>query len=273
MVARRGIVRSSRLLVLLLVGALAAGCATAPDPKDSAALAEYQQINDPVEPTNRAIFSFNRFLDSALLKPVATAYRDYTPEFFQRSIHNILNNLRTPVILFNDVLQGEFKRAGVTLGRFLINSTIGVAGIGDPATDFGLPFHNEDFGQTLAVWGADEGPYIMLPILGPSNPRDTIGLIVDILIDPLNWWASNTDRNWIPFARSGVRAVDSRSRNIDALDDLEKSSLDFYAAIRSLYRQRRADEITNGEGSANMPAPGLGEMDGPSFGGEVSEAK
>jgi len=270
---RRDFIKGARLAVLLCVAALAAGCATAPPASDQAAVVEFQKINDPIEPANRNIFAVNKFLDTALIKPVATAYRDYTPDFFQRSIRNVLNNLRTPVIFFNDIMQGQFKRAGVTLGRFLINSTIGVAGIGDPATDFGLPFHNEDFGQTLAVWGMDEGPYVMLPIFGPSNPRDTVGLIVDILIDPLNWWASNTDREWIPIARSGVRAVDSRSRNIDALDDLEKSSLDFYAAIRSLYRQRRVDEISNGEGSANMPAPGLGEIDGPAIGGEVSEVK
>lgn len=166
--------------------------------------------------------------------------------------------MRTPVIFFNDVLQGELERAWITLLRFLINSTIGLAGLHDQAAVWGFEYHNEDFGQTLAVWGVPGGPYVMLPILGPSNPRDTVGLVVDFLVDPLNLWLTNTDREPFIFARTGLRAIDARARNYDSLEDLEKSSLDFYAAVRSLYRQRRADEISNGKASANMPAPGIG---------------
>ena len=139
-----------------------------------------------------------------------------------------------------------------------------------------MEYHNEDFGQTLAVWGSDEGPYLMLPVFGPSNPRDAVGLSVDILTDPLTWWAYTTDNDGVLWARSGLRAVDERARNFDVIEDLEKSSLDFYATVRSLYRQRRKDEISDGKASGNLPAPGLGEtppipdkVDGP----EVSRSK
>jgi len=247
------------LSVALLSLFVVAGCASMPDPTDPEAVAEYAEINDPGEPTNRAIFEFNRGLDTVIVKPAAGMYRHIVPPPVRESIHNALNNLRSPVVFFNDILQGEFGRAGTTLMRFLINSTIGVLGLGDPATDFGFEYHNEDFGQTLATWGVGEGPYVMLPIFGPSNPRDAVGLAVDFLSDPLNWWATNTDREFISYSRSGTRAIDGRARNYDALDDLERSSLDFYAAIRSLYRQRRIDEVTNGKATAIMPAPGLSD--------------
>ena len=247
----------SRLGAALLVAFVLAGCAAAPDPKDPDAVAEYAEINDPAEPTNRAVFEVNLALDKAILRPIAFLYKEYLPDFVQSSINSLLNNLRSPIIFFNDVLQGEFKRAGTTVLRFVINSTIGLGGLRDQAAEWDIDFHNEDFGQTLAVWGIPEGPYVMLPILGPSNPRDAIGLAVDYLLDPLNLWLANTDREEFIFARTGLRAVDLRARHYDALQDLEESSLDYYAAIRSLYRQRRADEITQGKGSANMPAPGL----------------
>lgn len=257
-----------RLLAVFLVAYLAAGCATAPNPGDKEALAEFHEINDPLEPTNRAVFTVNRALDRLALKPAATLYRDHLPEFVRDRVHDVLANLRGPVIFLNDLLQGEVGRAMTTLSRFVINSTIGVAGLMDMATEMGVEAHDEDFGQTLAVWGVPEGPFLMLPIFGPSNPRDTVGIAVDFLTDPLNIWAANTDRDIPPFARAGVQAVDARSGNLDLLDDLEKSSLDFYAAIRSLYRQRRADEISNGKGSANFPAPGISQ---PPFGPVLDE--
>jgi phospholipid-binding lipoprotein MlaA len=159
------------------------------------------------------------------------------------------------------VLQGEMERAGTTAVRLVINSTVGVAGFRDQAAEWGFPYHNEDFGQTLAIWTVPGGPYVMLPVFGPSNPRDTVGIVVDFFVDPLNWWARDTGREYIIFARSGLRAVDLRARNFEALEDLEKTSLDFYAAIRSLYRQRRADEISNGKSSARMPAPGISRIE------------
>jgi phospholipid-binding lipoprotein MlaA len=250
----------SRLAIVLLAAILVTGCATAPNPKYTAAVADYEILNDPAEPTNRAIFKFNKALDTAIFKPVATVYKDYTPSIFQRGVHNVLNNLRTPIIFANDLLQGKLQRAWNTLARFFINSTIGFAGLGDPAADYGFKFHNEDFGQTLAAWGLPEGPYIVLPVFGPSNPRDAIGLAVDALIDPMNIWLSNTNREELIFARAGVRGIDERARNFDALEDLEKSSLDFYASLRSLYRQHRSDEIRDGKPSVKIPMPGLSNI-------------
>ncbi len=145
-------------------------------PTDPEARAAYLEASDPLEPLNRAIFSFNLTLDKAILRPIATVYNAALPDPVRDGVRNFLNNLRTPIILANDVLRGEIGRAGDTVGRFLLNSTLGVGGLFDIASELGFDFHNEDFGQTLAVWGIGEGPYLMLPIFGPSNPRDAVGL-------------------------------------------------------------------------------------------------
>jgi len=163
------------------------------------------------------------------------------------------------VIFLNDILQGELDRALATAARFMVNSTIGILGVIDIATEMGLEGHDEDFGQTLAVWGMPESPYVVLPLFGPSNPRDIIGIVVDFLVDPFNLWASNSNRDFAVFARTGSRAVDLRAIHMEALDSLEKTLLDYYATLRSLYCQRWVDEISNGKGSANLPAPGLGQ--------------
>ena len=245
-----------RVVTLFLSVLILANCASAPE-NDPEALSEFKKLNDPVEPFNRTIFGFNQGLDKAVIKPVTGAYRAIAPEPVRRSVHNVLDNLRTPQVFINDVLQGELRRAGVTLARFVINTTIGILGIWDQAADMGLEQHSEDFGQTLAVWSVPEGPYVMLPIFGPSNPRDAFGKVVDFFFDPLNLWAANTDRDWIPVTRTLVSGIDTRDQLWDVLEDLEKSSIDFYAAIRSLYRQRRKDEINNGQGADDKPAPGF----------------
>jgi phospholipid-binding lipoprotein MlaA len=249
---------AARCLAPAVIAIIFSGCATSPDPKNPEAVAEFERFNDPAEPAMRAIFGVNMALDSVILKPAAKLYKDVMPDVAKQGVFNFLNNLRSPVIFVNDVLQGELARAGTTLARFLINSTVGILGFADQATGMGLPYHNEDFGQTMTVWGVPEGMYIVLPVFGPSNPRDAVGLAVDFLVDPINWWSSNTSNEWVPFARSAARAVDERARIYDLIEDLQKNSLDFYAAVRSLYRQRRADAIRNGVPSANMPAPGIG---------------
>jgi len=248
--------------ILLLAGFLffISGCAEIPPSSDPEALAEFHEINDPAEPANRTIFEINRELDSAILKPVATLYRDQTPQFFQDRINHALANLRAPLILINDLLQFELDRALATLARFMVNSSWGLLGLNDIATDLGMEGHDEDFGQTLAVLGVVDGPYLMLPLFGPSNPRDTIGLAIDFLINPFNIWAANTGREYAAFARTGAHAVDMRAGHMETLDALEKDSFDFYAFIRSLYRQRRANEISNGDPSANLPTPGLSQV-------------
>ena len=227
------------------------GCATEPPANDPEAAAAYKEANDPLEPFNRAMFEINLGLDKAIIKPIAYVYKEAVPEIFQNFVKNFLDNLRSPIIFVNDLLQGEFERAGTTLLRFVMNSAFGVAGINDFAGEVGIMAHDEDFGQTLAVAGVESGPYLMLPIFGPSNPRDGVGILVDLLLDPFHYVTSFT----FGLGRSGARAVDTRARRYDTINDLERTSLDFYAAVRSLHRQRRADEIRNGATSANQLAP------------------
>ncbi len=238
----------------MLAVVMLASCAAAPK-NDPESVAEYQKINDPAEPTNRFIFSFNQGLDKVIIKPLTSFYRGLFPDPLRKGVHNFLNNLKTPVVLANDILQGEPERAGDTVMRFLINSTAGIGGLRDQASEWGYDAHEEDFGQTLAVWGVGEGPYLMLPLFGPSNPRDAIGKLVDYFLDPINWWAENSDNDWVPLTRTIVGGVDTRDQLWDILDDLEKSSIDFYAAIRSLYRQRRNEDISNGAGSNKNETP------------------
>jgi phospholipid-binding lipoprotein MlaA len=200
-------------------------------------------VADPLEPVNRAVFSFNLFVDRWLLEPVARAYRFVAPEPARRSVANFLHNLRSPVIFANDLLQGERDRAGVTLGRFMINSTLGVFGLFDPASALGHQPHDEDFGQTLAVYGVPDGPFLMLPLLGPSNARDTVGRVGDYFINPLNSCCITTDERLAIF---GTTAVSEREANIELIDDLRANSIDLYATLRAIYTQRRAAETRNG---------------------------
>jgi phospholipid-binding lipoprotein MlaA len=210
--------------------------------------------NDPFEGSNRFFFGVNQVLDDLLLRPVAVVYRAVLPDFARNGVRNFLNNLNSPVIFANDLLQGEGDRAGDTLIRFGINSTIGVGGLIDVAKDLGHPYHDEDFGQTLAVWGVEDGPYFYFPLMGPSSARDFTGFVVDRGFDPLtyvNW--GDDDLEYVPVARTVLNVIDLRSRNIETLDDIERSSVDYYASIRSLYRQSRADAIRNGAPSQDLP--------------------
>jgi phospholipid-binding lipoprotein MlaA len=165
-----------------------------------------------------------------------------------------------PWTAVNDFFQGRPERSYVALVRFLINSTVGVLGIFDVATGWGFPAHEEDLGQTLGVLGLPDTPYLVLPIFGPSNPRDALGMIGDYYLDPVNIIARNNDGNdtWIPSIRSGVTALDSRARNDQIINDLKRQSTDFYATVRSVYRQRRDAQIKNrGEDPSNYPGPKL----------------
>jgi phospholipid-binding lipoprotein MlaA len=226
---------------------MAAGCASAPDPSDEAAVEAYNEANDPLEPMNRYFFEVNHFLDEILLKPFAGYYHTALPDFAEDAVRNVVRNLHAPTILANDLFQGEFGRAGDTAGRFLVNSTVGVGGLIDVGDSVGMKYHDEDFGQTLGVYGAGEGPYLMLPIMGPSNPRDATGRAVDYLLDPLTWIGYIYNVGYINTARVVAEGLDTRARNLDTLSELQKGSVDFYATIRSLYRQHRNDAIKNGE--------------------------
>jgi phospholipid-binding lipoprotein MlaA len=204
-----------------------------------------QEVNDPLEPTNRVIFNASIALDKAILRPTAIGYRRVFPGFVRNRLRNFLNNLNSPVIFANDVLQGEVDRAGTTLVRAGVNTTVGLAGFFDVATEFGYLRHSEDFGQTLAIYGVGEGPYLFVPIIGPSNPRDLLGYGVDFLFDPLTF-ATWPDKTLWEIGRTGTDYVDLRERNIETLDEIESTSLDYYASVRSLYRQSRETEIRNG---------------------------
>lgn len=222
---------------------LLAGCASTPSDPQAAAAA--QAVNDPLEPVNRAMLEFNKVVDHFVLKPVNLVYT-LVPQPVRESVHLVLQNLKSPAFLANDLLQGETGRAGDTFSRFAINSTLGVLGVWDPADKwFGIPAHTEDFGQTMAVWGAGEGPYLVLPVIGPSNPRDALGLAVDSVADPLNWYLRNIhEDDWV-WRRLGATVVDTRHELGDTLDAIERTSLDYYVSLRTIYRQRRADEIRN----------------------------
>lgn len=251
----RVLFRFSLLALLAITMAGLPGCASAP--KDAAARAEFEADNDPIEPFNRAMFAFNKQMDGMFLRPAAVMYREVLPEPVQDGIHNFLSNLRSPVVFANDVLQGEMDRAGNTAGRFVINTTVGILGVWDAAAYMGIEGHSEDFGQTFAVWGAGEGFYIVLPILGPSNPRDALGLVTEYFVDPFNIWARHQDVQELILARALVTGVGFRARNLETIDELERTSLDYYIAIRSLYRQRRINVINNGKGTSDQPAPGI----------------
>ncbi|MDV7338930.1 VacJ family lipoprotein [Terasakiella sp. A23] len=249
------------------VSVILAGCASQPQSVD--------EVNDPFEGVNRAVFGFNDLIDTWFLRPAATLYRGLMPPPLQEGIHNMLSNLSTPIVLLNDVLQGEGERAGDTAARFAINTTVGILGFGDPAAEMGFKKHSEDFGQTMATWGVGEGPYIVLPIFGASNPRDAVGRVVDYFTDPINIWANNTDQSGIPLSRGLATAVDTRAYYYDAIEDMRNNSLDPYAAYRSFYRQRRAAEIANQDGPKVTKAPDLSfDFDSPSPGDEeLTEAR
>jgi phospholipid-binding lipoprotein MlaA len=232
---------------LALVGLAPSGCATAPtDPTERAA---FEATNDPWEPVNREIFAFNQVADKYVIRPVAIGYRDVVPEFARNRIRDFLDNLNEPVIFMNNMLQGEGGRAAKTVSRFVINSTVGVGGFYDVLGANGVPQESGDFGQTLYRWGVPPGPYLVLPILGPSDPRDAIGKYgVDGLADPFNRLVDGTIYNepTLVYVREGVWGIDLRSRNIETLDQLERDSLDFYAKMRSVWRQYRDAELRHG---------------------------
>ena len=252
--------KTSRAVLCAVFGAalLAAGCATRPD-NDPAAAQAYDEAKDPFEPANRVILDFNLALDRFLLKPIAYVYKETLPAEAQKSVNNFLNNMHAPVTFANDILQGEPGRAGTIAARFAINTLIGFGGLFDVAHELGFQLHDEDFGQTLGVWGADEGPYLMLPLFGPSNPRDGVGMLVDIFLDPFTYIFRMADIEWAGYVRLGVRGIDTRARHYDEFNELQRSSLDFYATLRSLYRQRRTDEINNGVPTAIEPGPRLSQ--------------
>jgi len=180
------------------------------------------------------------------------------PPPLRTGVSNVLGNLRSPVILANDLLQGNGRRAEITLGRFMINSTVGLAGLFDVAAMIGVHGHSEDFGQTLAVWGVGEGPYLFIPVIGPSNPRDLSGFIVDAASNPFVWIGQGAAVEALNYSWVGMSIVNTREALLDTIDELRRTSLDPYATIRSASRQRRQAEIENRIGADGYATPSAG---------------
>jgi phospholipid-binding lipoprotein MlaA len=242
----------------LFLAAVLAGCAT--PPSDPAERAVFEQTNDPFEPLNRQILDLNLLLDRILLKPATQVYIAIVPEDGRDAVKRILDNMKEPVVVINNVLQGRLESAGIAVGRFAVNSTLGIAGLLDVAAKLGLDKESGDFGQTLFVWGLPEGPYLIVPILGPSSPRDLVGMGVDAYSDPFSFLATVKNIDEIQISRYVLDGIDQRARVIDIFDDLQKNSLDFYAQLRSLSQQKRAAELRHG----NVAEPGPNFYEDPS---------
>jgi phospholipid-binding lipoprotein MlaA len=226
-------------LSVFLLAVVAGGCA-------STATTSSPDENDPYESFNRKMFALNEKLDKNFALPVSKAYAKVLPEPARDGVHNVLMNLNSPVTLANDILQGNFAHAGATFGRLIVNTTVGLGGLIDVGTPMGMPYHEEDFGETLALYGVGEGPYLVLPLFGPSNPRDAAGRVVDVGFDPLTYIGFH-NKGWWVGGRQVLGLVDERSRNIDTMDQLRRTSVDLYATLRSLYRQHRNAEIRGGK--------------------------
>ncbi len=226
--------------------------------KDSNTDDDVEDVNDPLEPINRVIFEFNEFIQDAFLRPIAKFYNENVNVTVRQGIGNFLENLSSPIVFANDILQGEFERAMRTFSRALINTTVGIGGLADTAGELGIEGHDEDFGQTLGVYGVGEGFYLVLPVFGPSNPRDVIGkMVVDSYFDPLGLWLDNTDQTEVIYSLTALRGIDEYAGIVDELNQVKKTSVDYYAAVRSLYRQKRKTEISNGSVLELPPIPDL----------------
>jgi len=243
-----------RAVVVLGLVLFCGGCASAP--RDPNVADDADAEHDPAEPVNRAIFKANVAADHAVMKPVAQAYTDHVPEGVQQGIHNVVQNLKEPAVAVNDALQGNVKHAWESVQRLAVNSTAGVAGIFDVADKLGIPPHKADFGQTLAVWGVGEGPFVELPLLGPSNARDTVGTVVDMAMNPLTY-LGGAPATYASVATGSANVVDTRAQHLHDLDELERNSLDYYATLRSVYRQHRDAEIS----AAKERQPPEGQVD------------
>jgi phospholipid-binding lipoprotein MlaA len=224
--------RGFSLLLVMTLGTALSGCATTSD-----------EPMDPLEPVNRFVFDLNQKLDRNAALPAATYYAETVPDPVRVRVHNVLANLSSPVTAANYLLQGHVTYAGEAAGRFLVNTTLGVVGLYDVATDWGMPERNRDFGLTMGNIGIPPGPYLVIPFGGGSSVRDLAGSYVDGYFSPLRYVGRYDGRNYVGLLKSVVGTVDSRSRNLEAYREIERNSVDYYATMRSRYLQRRAQLI------------------------------
>lgn len=229
---------------LLVAAAVLTGCASDPN--------RVADPRDPLELYNRAMNRFNTDFDNAFMKPVAKAYKAVTPEVVDRGVTNFFNNIADVTSLANNILQFKMSRAGSDLGRLFINTTVGVLGVVDVATNVGLPSYKEDFGQTLGYWGLEQGAYLVLPILGPSTIRDTLGFAGDIVTDP--FFSVEKDKVYWGFV--GLRIIDRRADLLAAGEILDDAAVDPYSFVRDAYLQRRLNLVYDGN-----PPPDEGQDD------------
>ena len=204
------------------------------------------EVYDPFEDMNRSVHAFNKLVDGAVIGPVADAYGTVVPEELQMVVENAASNLSEPNAFLNHIMQGDGQGASDTLARFLLNSTLGLGGIFDPAADLGIFKKPTDFGETLAVWGVDEGAYIELPLLGPSSVRDSVGIVVDLAIDPLNYVITKEQAYYL-LALRGVNLIGKRHAYDDLINVLYYESADSYAAQRLSYLQNKRYAVSGGE--------------------------
>lgn len=208
--------------------------------------------NDPFEKFNRRVFAFDLSLDKHIMRPIAIFYRDTLPDPFKDGIHHFLVNLDMPVTIANDLLQARPKRFIQAVGRVGVNSVLGIGGFVDVATKFGIPNETADFGQTLGIYGAGEGPYLVIPFVGPKPPRDLAGDIVDLFFDPFNYINFREKGSWMG-ARAALGLIDDRTQQLGTVDKIQESSIDFYASVRNLYRQDRNAKINGRDALENLP--------------------
>nr|WP_148217489.1 VacJ family lipoprotein [Allochromatium vinosum] len=233
----------TRALAWLVAPTLLLGCASKPDRE--------LDPRDPLEPLNRATFRFNMNFDKALVQPIARGYQKVTPEPVDRGITNFFDNLADVTSAVNNVLQFKMSRAGSDVGRVFINSTVGVLGFVDVATNVGLPSYKEDFGQTLGYWGLESGAYLVTPFLGPSSMRDAIGMGGDIVMDPL----VNLKKHQVHWGLVGVRVIDRRADLLTATEIVEEASIDPYSFVRDAYLQRRQSLVYDGNPPTDTSQP------------------
>ena len=239
-------------LLITTVALAAGGCASTAAKKESVAAtapAPKPKNKDPLEGMNRGIYKFNDSLDRHILRPVAVAYHDHTPSWFQKGVHNFYQNLFYPTTIVNQFLQGKFKQGVQDIGRFAINTTLGWGGVLDVASGAKLPVHDEDSGQTLGRWGVPPGPYLMLPFLGPSTLRDGPARVADTLLEPLYWYNVGDGPRWGSLV---INAIDSRAGLLQA-DRALSQAYDPYAFMRDAYLQRRQYLVYDGNPPEDTP--------------------
>ncbi len=241
---------SKKLPVILLASFILSACAS-----NNTIYEAGMEINDPFEEQNRRVMAFNKVVDDNIIHPVIKGYRYVTPTPARSGIRNFLRHVKSPIRLANQLLQGDLDGAGKVVLRATINTFVGAGGLFDVAGYEGIEYEPEDFGQTLAVWGVDPGPYMVVPFIGPSSMRDYTGYFVDGLADPVRMYLFNTDQEALYYAKFGVDYLDLRDSLMDTMVELDESSFDYYAAVRSTYYQHRHALVNDQDGTAQTELP------------------